>query len=387
VVATTKVPKPYGVGKVGSKASKQLATITENSEGDSESLLSKESRVVLRKRRMIIEDTDSDGIEPPPKGWKSKAKAKAKAKANITAAKDKEVTSAESNMDLPPLPKKAKVAKMDRGQDGGKKKEGVHEAIATIQQEQPVAVTEVDNGGGASGELGWAAGVRDKASEGVKDVPKRFGDGPQWNRQGEGNGDKGRMKVMPDQTIANCSPVAVGKCPNQNMTRDDMDHNTMYVIYLDLLIMLTLNPTALFYWTISNPPPKKMKYSVESWAKSIPSNAKPASHTPSQANPATMRKSSSSNHYGSTAPALTSATSSSCSAASSVLTSAITITSAHVPVKVKQDPDSIYTYNGGISDHKETAGVERNAAHASPIKGKKHLTSEISTSTARCGDL
>jgi hypothetical protein len=191
---------------------------------------------------------------------------------------------------------------------------------------------------------------------------------------------------MPDQTIANCSPVTVGKCPNQNMTHDDMDHNMMYVTYSDSLIMLTLDPTMLFYWTISDPPSKKIKYFVESWAKYIPSNAKPASHAPSQANLATTRKSSSSNHYGSTAPALTSATSSSCSAASSILTSAITITSTHVPVNIKQDPDSIYTYDGGISDYKETAGIERNTAHASPIKGKKCLTSEVSTSTARCRD-
>jgi hypothetical protein len=286
-------------------------------------------------------------------------------------------------MTLPPLPKKAKVAK-NRGPDSGKKKEGIHEAIATIQQEQPVAVTEVDNGSGASGEWGWAAGVRDMVPGEVKDVPKHFGDGPQWNRQGEGNGDKGRTKVVPDQTIANCGPIAVGKHPNQNMTHDDMDHNMMYITYSDSLIMLTLNPTMLFYWTISNPPPKKMKYSVESWAKSIPSNAKPASRAPSQANLATTRKSSSSNCYGSTTPALTSATSR--SAASSVLTSAITITSAHVPVKIKQDPDSIYAYDGGISDCEETAGVEHNAAHASPIKGKKCLTSEVSTSTTRCGE-
>jgi hypothetical protein len=140
------------------------------------------------------------------------------------------------------------------------------------------------------------------------------------------------------------------------------------------MIMLTLDPTTLFYWTISDPPPKKMKYSIEFWAKSIPSNTKPASRAPSQANSAKMGKSSSTNRHGSTAPALTSATF--CSAASSVLTSAITITSAHVPVKIKQDPDSIYTYDGGISDCEETASIERDVAHASPIKGKKRLTSK-----------
>jgi hypothetical protein len=140
--------------------------------------------------------------------------------------------------------------------------------------------------------------------------------------------------------------------------------------------MLTLDPTTLFYWTLSDPPPKKMKYSVESWAKSIPSNAKPASRTASQANSVKTGKSTT-NGCGSTAPVLTSA---SLRPASSVLTSAITITSAQVPVKIKQDPDAIYTYDGALSDHEETAGLERDAAHASPTKGKRRLNSEVSTS-------
>ena len=55
------------------------------------------------------------------------------------------------------------------------------------------------------------------------------------------------------------------------------------------------------------------------------------------------------------------------------------ITSAQDYIKFKQDPDSIYTYDGGLSDHEETAGVERDAAHASPIKGKRRLNSEVST--------
>jgi hypothetical protein len=94
-----------------------------------------------------------------------------------------------------------------------------------------------------------------------------------------------------------------------------------------------------------------MKFSVEAWVKSIPSNAKPTSHAPSQANSMKTGKSSSTTKcYNSTAPALTSGTSS--RSATSILTSAITITSAaHVPPKIKQDPDPIYTQDeGGISD-------------------------------------
>lgn len=137
--------------------------------------------------------------------------------------------------------------------------------------------------------------------------------------------------------------------------------------------MLTLDSTTLFYWTLSDPPPKIKFSAVESWAKSIPPGpAKPAT---SQAISVKTRKSYT--NRSSTTPGLTSATS---HAASSVLTSAITITSAQDPIKIKQDPDSIYAYNGGLSDHEETAGLERDAAYASPIKGKRRLNSEVSTS-------
>ena len=137
-------------------------------------------------------------------------------------------------------------------------------------------------------------------------------------------------------------------------------------------IMLTLDPTTLFYWTLSYPPPKKIKFStVESWVKSIPPSAKPVT------GPATVKTGkSSTNHHSSTAPALMSASS---HVASSVRTSTITITSTQDPIKIKQDPGSIYTYDGGLSDREETAGVEHDVAHASPIKGKRWLNSEVCT--------
>ena len=117
-----------------------------------------------------------------------------------------------------------------------------------------------------------------------------------------------------------------------------------------------------------------MKFSVESWAKAIPSNA--ASCTTSQAN--SVRSGKTSTHTG-TAPALTSSRSQAASSAS-ILTSGISITNAQVPeaVKIKQDKNAIYSYDGALSDNEEITGVERDAAHASPIKGKKCLNSEVS---------
>ena len=152
----------------------------------------------------------------------------------------------------------------------------------------------------------------------------------------------------------------------------------MYVTYSFELTsnMLTLDPTTLFYWTLSDLPPKKMKYSIKSWVKSIPSNAKPASRTASRTNSVKMERLTT-NSYNSMAPALTSASS---HPASSVLTSAIMITSTQVPIKIKQDLDAIYTYDGALSDHKETAGLKHDTAHTSPTKGKRRLNSEVSTS-------
>lgn len=142
--------------------------------------------------------------------------------------------------------------------------------------------------------------------------------------------------------------------------------------------MLTLDPTTLFYWSLlSEPPPKKMKYSVESWAKTIPSKAKSASGPTSRANSAKTGKARSTG----TAPALINSRSQATSSAS-VLTSAITITNAQVPeVKIKQDKGAIYSYDGALSDNDEITGVERDAAHASPVKGKNRLNSEVSTSS------
>ena len=155
--------------------------------------------------------------------------------------------------------------------------------------------------------------------------------------------------------------------------------------------MLTLDPTTLFYWTLSDPPPEKTKYSIDSWLKNVQSK-KLASRSMSQTNSVKtgVTGRTSAKPYGSTAastagarsaPALTSAGVSSRST-SSVLTNAITITNAQVPlaVKVKQDTDAtIYTYDGALSDHEETAGLERDAAIASPVKGKRRLNSEVST--------
>ena len=112
-----------------------------------------------------------------------------------------------------------------------------------------------------------------------------------------------------------------------------------------------------------------------SQTNSVKTDKGPASRAMSWTNSVKTGKASAKpSGYGSTTqstPALMSAGVSSRSA-SSVLTNAITITNAQVPqaVKVKQETDAtIYTYDGALSDHQETAGFECDVALASPVKG------------------
>jgi hypothetical protein len=76
-------------------------------------------------------------------------------------------------------------------------------------------------------------------------------------------------------------------------------------------------------------------------------------------------------------PPLTEATTR--SSANSVLTKNITI-SQKAPVKVKLETNnvSMNIVDEGLSDEDETNGVERDAAVASPPKGKKCVTSAVS---------
>jgi hypothetical protein len=91
----------------------------------------------------------------------------------------------------------------------------------------------------------------------------------------------------------------------------------------------------LFFLSLSDPPSKKMKYSVESWVKAVPTNAS-VSRPMSNANSVKTGKSKSAGTCPSsnrTAPALI--TSRSHASSSSVLTGAITISSAKAPETVK----------------------------------------------------
>jgi hypothetical protein len=143
--------------------------------------------------------------------------------------------------------------------------------------------------------------------------------------------------------------------------------------------MLTLDPTTLFYWSLSDPP-KKIKYSdsVHTWAKGVSSNAKPESRATSQTNSVKTRKSSSGKRID---PSLSASRSQATASSASVLTADIAITDNQVSqgVRIKQEKGTIFSFDGGLSDCEEVDGVERHAALVSPVKGKRRLDSEVST--------
>ena len=141
--------------------------------------------------------------------------------------------------------------------------------------------------------------------------------------------------------------------------------------------MLTLDQTTLYYHFLSdlasngNNSGEKFLSGIKSWAASIPRNAQPSSKATSKTGTKT------SSRGDSILPPLTEATTR--SSANSVLTKNITI-SQKAPVKVKLETNdvSINIVDEGLSDEDETNGVERDAAVASPPKGKKRVTSAVS---------
>lgn len=316
------------------KKKKGLPTIAESSDDDFLDAINLSDLKKVRRlsKRPIMEETDSDGFGPPP-SRNSKPKAVPEG-----AAENLNEPEAAEHEDVPPL-KKLKVAEAsdvnnavnDEGH-GKKKKVSVREAVEAIQK---------DNSAG-----------------------KRFGDGPVWNQRGK-EGEEGDRSAEVNE-LPNQDQIAIG----QPHARDEA---ACVFFFFHTSMMLTLDPTTLFYWSLSDPGPKKMKYSVESWAKTVPSG-KPASRATDSIK---TGKSSTSKR---SVPALTTSRSKNTTASTaSVLTADIAITTNKIPpaVKIQQDKDAIISFDGGLSDCEEVDGVERTAALASPIKGKRRLDSEV----------
>ena len=137
---------------------------------------------------------------------------------------------------------------------------------------------------------------------------------------------------------------------------------------------LTLDQSTLFYWTLSDVPPKRSS-AINEWASAIPSQSKSTSQGPKSVSSRTK-----------SIPSLTGGASASRSTAPSILTDNIKVFSqqssdwVQVKVKVESQADLIpLSDEGGLSDNDELVGQERETAINSPPKGKKRITSEVTS--------
>ncbi|KAG2114136.1 hypothetical protein DEU56DRAFT_761879 [Suillus clintonianus] len=122
----------------------------------------------------------------------------------------------------------------------------------------------------------------------------------------------------------------------------------------------------------STPNGKDFSTGINDWAASIPKNAKPTKATTSQ--PSIFKNSTSSRRL----PPLTNA--STRSSTNSVLTENVLISHAIPITQEPKEQDTLQLHDGlgGLSDEDETQGLEREAAVASPPKGKKRVSSSLS---------
>jgi hypothetical protein len=136
---------------------------------------------------------------------------------------------------------------------------------------------------------------------------------------------------------------------------------------------LTLDQSTLFYWTLSDVPPKRVS-AINDWASAIPTHSKSTFQGPKSTSGSTSRTKA--------IPSLTASGGPSRSSATSILTDNIRVFSHpsadQVKIKAEQQAEVIsLSDEGGLSDSNELGGNERELAINSPIKGKKRITSEV----------
>jgi hypothetical protein len=142
--------------------------------------------------------------------------------------------------------------------------------------------------------------------------------------------------------------------------------------------LLTLDHSTLFYWTLSDASHKKWKHpsAIKEWvSESKGRTTVYASQAQASISISTRTKSAAG------IPSLTSGVSRS---SASVLTNNVIVSCrASDSVKVKTNPGSApgptvsIRDDGGLSDNDELRGGEQDVAINSPIKGKRHVTSEV----------
>jgi len=191
--------------------------------------------------------------------------------------------------------------------------------------------------------------------------------------------------------------------PDQSSTEQADPIRQVLSLLSTLMSLLTLDESTLLYWTLSGQyigGKRKREDEITEWSSAVPnrtnkgtSRAGLRAAVTSHARPSSARSAAPSRRSGagrSSTPSLISGTGRSStpslisgagrSSAPSVLTDKVKIISrTSESAKVKPEPAPVVCLrdDGGLSDNDEMAGEEREAAFASPFKGKKRVTSEV----------
>ena len=150
-----------------------------------------------------------------------------------------------------------------------------------------------------------------------------------------------------------------------------------------MIPFLTLDQSTLFYWTLSDVPPhgREEGVRVKGWASAIRAHSTGKSNM--QGPKSTTTQATSRTKPVGINPSLSG--SASRSSAPSILTNNIKVISHQSSDRVKvkfesqAQADVISLSDGGLSDNDELGGKEREAAINSPLKGKKRITSEVTS--------
>ena len=178
-----KTPVPKGTRINPNTKVNQLATIMEDSRDENLSNIpfSELAKRAHGPKRIILEETDSDGHAPPFKNWKWKLKCEYSPE---NEDEGRQVQDDEENRNLPLPSKKSRVEEreVENPRASKKKKISICEAIAAIQK----GMNTMADSGQASEKWGdfrvamVEGGILSKDVKSSSD--KQFGDDPQWSK-------------------------------------------------------------------------------------------------------------------------------------------------------------------------------------------------------------
>ena len=324
----------------------------------------------MYKRKKAAEDSDSEGINVTPKPSKN--------------PRIQRAPSTELEDNLPTAPRKRPVVQptvTDEEEDAAapQKRRVVHPAVT--DEEEVVAAPRkrrVVQPAVTDEEVVAAAPRKNRVVQpAVTDEEEDTEDLPLAPKRKGVEKNKGKAKET-------AKPAGKSKATNNGVDQirgRNIPKSVIFILSASIInchmSLLTLNETTLYYYFLSDRnsnSKEEFLTGINSWAKDLPDNDASLS-TKAASAPGSGRVSKKLSNL-SEPPALTNATSRSTSSAS-VLSNNIKISQS---VKIKAGPHdtSIEVLELGLEDDDETMGVERDAAHKSPPKGKIRVSSAVS---------